>query len=146
MNPALIIIAIFLISQDSREKPALPTIPSIIGKLGNSTSKNPVYFDTFQMELLLDRLHNMTNTMEKINRLNNLKNVPMNKSNYIDRIQESLDATRGLLYNSKSTKQIDSLTKSLSTVKKFGDMKGLMANIEPILSMLSNQEDNQNNE
>jgi hypothetical protein len=57
-----------------------------------------------------------------------------------------LDAVRGLLYSKKSTKQIDTLSKSLSTVKKFGDMKGLMANMEPILSMLSNQDDEQSNE
>ncbi|MDD4565460.1 MAG: hypothetical protein PHE79_08335 [Eubacteriales bacterium] len=146
MNPALILIAIFFMSQDAHGKPALPILPPKLGKLGNLANKNPVYFDTFQMELLLDRLHNMTNTLEKINHLNQLKSVPLNKSNYIDRIQESLNAVRGLLYNSKSTKQIDSISKSLSTVKKFGDMKGLMSNMEPILSMLSNQEDDQNDE
>jgi hypothetical protein len=144
MNPALILIAILFLSQDSFGKPTSPFLPSTVGKLGNPANKGPIYFDTFHMELLLDQLHNMTNTLEKINHLNQLRSVPLNKSNSIDRIQESLDAVRGLLYNSKQTKQIDSISKTLTTVKKFGDMKGLMSNMEPILSMLSNEEDNQN--
>ncbi|HHU18200.1 MAG: hypothetical protein ACOX4V_05380 [Anaerovoracaceae bacterium] len=145
MNPALILLAILFMSQNSHGKPGFPLLPPTM-KLGLPANKNPVYFDTFHMELLLDRLHNLTDTLEKINHLNNLRSVPINKNNYIDRIQESLDAVRGLLYSKKSTKQIDTLSKSLSTVKKFGDMKGLMANMEPILSMLSNQDDEQSNE
>lgn len=145
MNPALILIAILFMSQTPQGKSAFPSLPPAM-KLGLPAAKSPVYFDTFQMELLLDRLHNMINALEKINHLNQLRSVPVNKSNYIDRIQESLDAVRGLLYSKKSTKQIDTLSKSLSTVKKFGDIKGLMANMEPILSMLSTHDDEQGNE
>ncbi len=142
MNPALIPIILLLMSQGSQEKRSSPLAPRTVGKSGIPQIKDPTYFNTFQMELILDKLHNMTNTLEKINHLNQLKGVPMDKSNSIERIQESLDAVRGLLYNSKSTRQIDSLSKTLSGVQRLGDMKGLMSNMEPILSLLSENSNN----
>ena len=141
MNPALILVAIMFLSQSSGKSPLSLLPPSRIGKLGIPPIKDPGYFDTFRMELLLDRLHNMTDTLEKVNHLNQMRSVPLNKDNSIDRIQESLDAVRGLLYTNKSTKQIDSLSNTLSGVKKIGDMQGIMTNMAPILSMLSNQND-----
>ncbi|MBR0597633.1 hypothetical protein [Sinanaerobacter chloroacetimidivorans] len=99
------------------------------------------FFDTFKMELLLDRLHTMTNTLEKVNHLNQMRNVPLSKDNAIDRIQESLDAARGFLYDSKSTKKLDTIASTLTGVKKLGDIENLMGNIGPILSMLSREDD-----
>ncbi len=140
MNPALILAAVLFLSQNKGITPfKLP--PTVAGKAGIPPIKDPGYFDTFQMEMLLDRLHNMTNTLEKVNHLNQMKSVPLSRNNSIDRIQESLDAVKGLLYANKSTKHIDSLTNTLSNVKQLGDMQGLMTNMGPILSMLSNKND-----
>jgi len=141
MNPALILAAVLFLSQNQGKSPLRLPPPPAIGKLGIPAIKDPGYFDTFKMELLLDRLHSMTSTLEKVNHLNQLKSVPMNKSNSIDRIQESLDAVRGLLYTNKNTKHIDSLADTLSNVKQIGDMQGIMTNMGPILSMLSNKND-----
>lgn len=141
MNPAMILAAVLFLSQSKGGLPLrLPGAPSA-GKLGIPQIKDPGYFDTFRMELLLDRLHNMTDTLEKVNHLNQVRSVPLNSSNSIDRVQESLDAVKGLLYANKSTKNIDSLSNTLSNVKQLGDMKGLMTNMGPILSMLSNKND-----
>ena len=143
MNPALIVAAVLFLSQNQGKLPfklPLPP-PSAIGKLGIPAIKDPGYFDTFKMELLLDRLHSMTSTLEKVNHLNQMRSVPLNKSNSIDRVQESLDAVKGLLYTNKSSKPIDSLSDTLSNVKQLGDMQGLMTNMAPILSMLSNKND-----
>ena len=149
MNPALIVIVILLLSQGSGGKGLSGILPpSGISKLGISPGKlgipplkDPGYFDTFRMELLLDRLHNLTQTLEKINHLNQMSGVPLNRDNSIDRIQESLEAVRGLLSSNKSTKQIDKLSNTLSGVKKIGDMQGIMTNMGPILSMLSHEND-----
>jgi len=142
MNPALILAVLFFISQGKgKAKPFRLPPPPVIGKAGVPAIKDPGYFDTFRMELLLDRLHNLTNTLEKVNHLNQLKNVPMTRSNSIDRIQESLEAVKGFLYTNKSTKKIDSLSNTLSNVKQIGDMQGIMTNMAPILSMLSNKND-----
>lgn len=155
MNPALIGIIIYLLTQGSGKglgglfpssgigKLSLPSINRGVSsaRLGIPTLKDPGYFDTFRMELLLDRLHNMTQTLEKVNHLNQMRGVPMNRDNSIDRIQESLEAVRGLLYSNKSTKQIDKLSNTLSGVKRIGDMQGIMTNMGPILSMLSNEND-----
>lgn len=155
MNPALIGIIIFLLSQGSGKGLGGILPSSGLGKLGISPGKlgissgslgipglkDPGYFDTFRMELLLDRLHNLTQTLEKVNHLNQMRGVPLNRDNSIDRIQESLEAVRGLLYTNKSTKQIDKLSNTLSGVKRIGDMQGIMTNMGPILSMLSNEND-----
>lgn len=140
MNPALILAAVLYLSNQGKTPFRLPPPPTA-GKLGIPAIKDPGYFDTFKMELLLDRLHNMTNTLEKVNHLNQLKAVPLTRSNSIDRVQESLDAVKGLLYTNKSTKNIDSLANTLSNVKQLGDMQGIMTNMAPILSMLSNKND-----
>ena len=140
MNPALILAAVLFLSQNQGKVPfQLP--PPSAGKLGIPQIKDPGYFDTFRMELLLDRLHNMTNTLEKVNHLNQLRSVPINRSNSIDRIQESLDAVKGMLSANKPAKHIDSLSNTLSNVKQIGDMQGIMTNMGPILSMLSNKND-----
>lgn len=143
MNPALILAAVLFLSQNKENSPLplrLPP-PPIAGKLGIPSIKDPGYFDTFRMEMLLDRLHNMTNTLERVNRLNQMKGVPFTRENSIDRIQESLDAVKGFLYTNKSTKNIDNLANTLSNVKQLGDLQGIMTNMGPILSMLSNKND-----
>lgn len=141
MNPALIAAAVLFLTQNQGKSNFRLPPPPITGKLGIPAIKDLEYFDTFRMELLLDRLHNMTNTLERINHLNQLKATPMTRSNSIDRIQESLDAVKGLLYTNKDTKQIDSISDTLSNVRQLGDMQGIMTNMAPILSMLSNKND-----
>lgn len=141
MHPALILAAVLYLSQNKGNTPFRLPPPAVIGKSGIPPIKDPGYFDTFRMELLLDRLHNMTNTLEKVNHLNRMKSVPLSRNNSIDRVQESLEAVKGLLYANKSTKHIDSLANTLSNVKQLGDMQGLMTNMAPILSMLSNKND-----
>lgn len=141
MNPALILVALLFLSQNQGKMPFRLPLPPVTGKLGIPPIKDPGYFDTFRMEMLLDHLRNMTNTLEKVNHLNQLRSVPINRSNSIDRIQESLEAVKGLLYANKSTQKLDSITNTLSSVKQIGDMQNIMTNMGPILSMLSNKND-----
>jgi hypothetical protein len=146
MNPALIVAAVLFLSNQGKLPfnllpPAIGKMGIPLGKMGIPPIKDPGYFDTFRMELLLDRLRSMTTTLERVNHLNQLKGVPINRSNSIDRVQESLDAVKGLLYANKNTKHIDNLANTLSNVKQLGDMQGLMTNMGPILSMLSNKND-----
>lgn len=141
MHPTLILAALLFLSQNQGKTPFRLPPPPVMGKLGIPSIKDPGYFDTFRMEMLLDRLHNMSNTLEKVNHLNRMKSVPMNRENSIDRIQESLEAVKGLLYTNKSNKKIDSLASTLSGVKQLGDMQNIMTNMGPLLSMLSNKND-----
>lgn len=141
MNPALILAAVLFLSQNNGKLPFRLPPPSSLSRSGIPPIKDPGYFDTFRMEMLLDRLRNMTSTLEKVNHLNQMRNIPLNKDNSIDRIQESLEAVKGLLYANKSTKSIDNLSSTLSNVKQLGDMQGIMTNMAPILSMLSTKND-----
>ena len=141
MNPALIMAAVLYLSKNNGNP--LLRLPSLssLSRSGIPSIKDFGYFDTFRMEMLLDRLHSMTNTLEKVNHLNQMKSIPLSKDNSIDRIQESLEAVKGLLYANKSAKPIDNLSNTLSNVKQLGDMQGLMTNMGPIFSMLSNKND-----
>jgi hypothetical protein len=132
MNPALILAALLFLSRGNAPLRLPPRAASV---------KNPTYFDTFRLEMLLDRLHSMTDALEKVNHLNRLKNVPMTRGHSLDRIQESLEAVRSLLYTSKSSKKLDTISGALSGLKQLGDIPNIMTNIGPILSILSNRSD-----
>ena len=142
MNPIPILAAIYIFSNQGKPlrhiKP--PRKPHYVGKM--NFPKGPAYIDTFKMELLVDRLNSMTSTLEKVNHLNQMRNIPMTRSNSIDRIQESLDAVRGFISNNKTGKKLDTLSHTLNGVKRFGDMEGLMSTMGPMLSMLTSQSEN----
>lgn len=98
----------------------------------------PAYYDTFRMELLLDRLHAITDALEKLNHLNQIKSLPPTRENSIARIQDSVDAAKGFLADSKSEKQLSTLSNTISGLKQFGDMEQMISTFGPmIMSMLS---------
>lgn len=135
MNPVIILILIFVFGNlPGRKGPILPPIRKFPPPM------RPSYIDTFRIELLLDRLHSMTNALEKVNHLNQMQKVPSGKgpAPSMDRIQESLEAVKGFLADGKSSQQVDSLSNTLSGVKNFSNMEQLMTTMGPILSMLKN--------
>ena len=138
MNPAIMLTAVLLLSNNRGPFKRMPLPFS--GNL-KFPGLGPAYIDTFKMELVLDKLHTVTNSLEKVNHLNQMRNVPLTKDNSIHRIQESVDAVRTLLADHKGGKQLDTISSTLSGVKKIGDMEGMMSSLGPILSMLSNQSD-----
>ncbi|MGI6733974.1 MAG: hypothetical protein ACOX4J_07395 [Anaerovoracaceae bacterium] len=137
MNPGLILILILVLGNTGGRHNLppphirLPRIP-----------KGPAYIDTFKMELMLDRLRAMTNAIDKINHLTQIQKVPepKSKSSTIDRVQESLEAVKGFLSDEKSSRQVDTLSNTLSSVKKLGDLDDLMATLGPLLSMMKDSD------
>lgn len=149
MNPVILLIAILFLGNPGTRRNVSRTLGQTIRKYqGRPRVRMPMpplavpgYIDTFKMELLLDRLRNMTYALEKINTLNQKQRVPVPKDSplpVVDRVSDSLDAVKGFLADGKSSKQIDSLSGALSSVKKLGDMEQLMSTFGPILSMLTN--------
>ncbi len=65
MNPALIMAAVLFLSQNQGKSPLRLPPPNSISKLRIPAIKDPGYFDTFRMEMLLDRLHSMTSTLKR---------------------------------------------------------------------------------
>ncbi|WP_324822363.1 hypothetical protein [Sinanaerobacter sp. ZZT-01] len=141
MNPLLLLIVFLIFSSGGKSnlksKPYI-NIPSIQKSFLSPFSIS--YFDTFKMELLLDRLRAITDALDKINHLNQMRTLPPSKENSINRIQESLDAAKGFLVDTKAEKKIDTLSNTISGVKQFQNMEGLLSNLGPILSMLNNNE------
>lgn len=139
MNPLVMLAVYFVLSNQGNSLGYRK--PLQIGKLGIPPI-GPSYFDTFKMELLVDRLHTMTDTLEKVNHLNQMRNIPFTRNNSLDRVQESVEAVRGLLAEQKAAKKLDKLSTTISGVKRLGDMQGLMSTMGPMLTMLTNQNDN----
>ncbi len=140
MNPALILILILALGPaGGKHKAPLPHIrpPRL--------PKGPAYIDTFKMEMTLDRLQNMTNAIEKINHLNQVQRVPERKGKLptIDRVQESLEAVQGFLADGKPSRQVDTISNTLSGVKNLGNLGNLdemMSAMGPVLAMMKNAE------
>ncbi len=135
MNPALILILILALGPASgKHKSPLPHIrpPRL--------PKGPAYIDTFKMEMALDRLQTMTNAIEKINHLNQAQRVPQPKGKLpsIDRVQESLEAVKGFLADGKPSRQVDTLSNTLSGVKNLGNLDEMMSTMGPVLAMMKN--------
>jgi hypothetical protein len=137
MNPGLILILILVLGP-AGGKHKFPPPPVRLPRI----PKRPTYIDTFKMELALDRLRAMTNAIDKINHLNQIQQVPEPKGKFatIDRMQDSLDAVRGFLSDGKPSRQVDTLSNTLSSVKKLGNLDELMATMGPFLSMLKDSE------
>lgn len=136
MNPITLLTLLFVLGKPSGGKGILPSSFKV-PRLPVRSS----YIDTFKMELLLDRLHSMTNTLEKVNHLNQMKRIPgRQKGPNIDQLQESLDVVKGFLADSKTGRKVENLSNTINGAKKLTDMEDLMQSMGPILSMLkSNQ-------
>ena len=74
--------------------------------------------------------------------MNQAQRVPEPKSKFstIDRVQDSLEAVKGFLADEKSSRQVDTLSNTLSGVKKLGNLDDLMATLGPLLSMMKDPE------
>jgi len=137
MNPGLILLLILLLGPAGGKQKLSPPhirLPKI--------PKGPGYIDTFKMELMLDRLRAMTNAIDIINHLNQAQRVPEPKGKFstIDKLQDSLEAVKGFLADEKSGRQVDTLSNTLSGVKKLGNLDDLMATLGPLLSMMKDPE------
>ncbi|WP_206459777.1 hypothetical protein [Anaerovorax sp. IOR16] len=145
MNPLLLLIVFLIFSNGGKSSlkgnPYI-NIPSISKSFLSPFSIT--YFDTFKMELLLDRLKAITEALDKINHLNQMRTLPPSKENSMNRIQESLDAAKGFLADTKAEKKIDTLSNTISGVKQFQNMESLISNMGPILSMLNSNNENDN--
>ena len=136
MNPILLLVVILILSNNNKHNTYIPR-----GLFHSSRSSVPFmrlsYFDTFKMELLLDRLHAMTEALEKLNHLRQIQSLPPSKENTMVRIQDSLDAAKGFLADTKAAKQLDTISDTFSGVRQLGDMDQLISSMGPILSMLT---------
>lgn len=130
MNPVLILILILVLANN--------TSSPIFKK-----KQSPLdILDTFKVELLLDRLRILTNSLEKINHVRQVSEQPIPQGGTMDRMHESLDLVRDLLVDRKEGKQLNTISNTLASVKQFGGIENLIATLGPILSMLSNNDEN----
>lgn len=137
MNPLLIVILILIFSNNrkgrSYTQSSIPFSSSSLLPPGFRLD----YFDTFKMELLLDRMKAITEALEKINHLRQMQNLPATKETSMNRIQDSVDAAKGFLADTKAADQLTTISDTLSGVKQLGDMSGLISSMGPLLSMLT---------
>lgn len=139
MNPLLILIVFLIASGGDRSSafmpgprpglrfPAPPHFPSLRGG----------YFDTFRMELLLDRMRTLTEALEKVNHLRQIEKLPPTKESSLSKIQDSVDAARGFLADTKAADRLDTLSQTISGARQLGADSELISSLAPLLSMLS---------
>ncbi|WP_130861056.1 hypothetical protein [Bacilliculturomica massiliensis] len=140
MNPLLLLIVILIFSNNGRGRGPHPGGAFPLARQFNAPHID--YFDTFKMELLLDRLRAITDALDKLNHLRQMQNLPPSRENSMNRIQDSVDAAKGFLADTKAAGQLDTISDTLSGVKQLGDMSGLISSMGPILSMLTAGNDN----
>lgn len=141
MNPLLLLIIILIFSNNGKNHSYIPSSPISLGR----SILPPIhldYFDTFKMELLLDRLRTITEALDKLNHLRQIQSLPPSKETSMNKIQDSVDAAKGFLADTKAGSHLDTISDTLSGVKQLGDMSGLLSSMGPILAMLTSANDN----
>ena len=137
MNPLLLLIVILILGNNGKSHGYIPGASSLKLRRSLFSGFNLDYFDTFKMELLLDRMRTITEAMEKLNHLRQIQKLPPAKGASMEKIQDSVDAAKGFLADTKAANQLDTISDTLSSVKQLGDMSGLISSMGPLLSMLT---------
>lgn len=142
MNPLLLLIVVLILSGgdkrhgsmtglgQGRRFPAPPPLPRFD------------YFDTFHMELLLDRMRTLTEALEKVNHLRQIDKLPPTRESSLNKIQDSVDAARGFLADTKAGDRLENVSRTLSGAKQLGDAGNLLSSVAPLLSLLSSSANN----
>jgi hypothetical protein len=139
MNPATALALIIILGNKGvKGLPPTPAFPAL-GKL--RLPMGPNYIDTFKIEMMLDRLHAVTNTLEQVNHLHQIQKLPPSKVPSIDRIQDSLNSVKTFLADGKTSRKVDNLSNTISGVKKLGNMEEIINTLGPVLSALSNSDE-----
>lgn len=141
MNPLLLLIVVLIFSTGGKGHGYIPGARTGIGRSLIPPLRLD-YFDTFKMELLLDRMRTLTEALEKVNHLRQMQKLPPSKETSMNKIQDSVDAARGFLADTKASDPLDTISDTLSGMKQLGDMSGILSSMGPILSMLTSANDN----
>ena len=123
MHPLLLLALVFSIKNGVSKVPyvwQLPSLPSY-----------PTYFDTFQMELVLDKLKTLTVAMEKMNQLKRSQPVALEMGSMLERLGTSLEVAKAFLADTEVESKLDQIVGMLEVVKDFGDPKDILSMVEP---------------
>lgn len=100
----------------------------------------PPYFDTFQMELMIDKLNDAVGVLEKINKINQLSMEPFTSKNTVHKIKQSVDSLKEIVPEGHIYDKLDSVSSVINTFSQFGNIQNLTKTLSPMLKMLSNPE------
>ncbi len=67
MNPLILLVLAFVLKERIPRRS--------VGSFVREALEEPLYFDTFRMEMILDRLRMLTEMMEKVNRLSQVSQL-----------------------------------------------------------------------
>ena len=103
------------------------------------------YFDTFKMEMLVDKLQVAINTLDKVNRLSQIMhepralNAPAQPVNADD--SDSSPTAFPALFNNLNLSGLTQLAPLINQLGNLGDFKNISQNLGPIINMLSNAQE-----
>lgn len=137
MNPLLLLIVVLIFSGGDRRHGSVTSSGAVRRFPAPPPLPRFEYFDTFHMELLLDRMRTLTEALEKVNHLRQIDRLPPTKESSLHKIQDSVDAARGFLADTKAGDQLETFSRTLSGAKQLGDAGNLLSSVAPLLSLLS---------
>ena len=141
MHPLLVLVILFSVKNGIRRPsdrvyiwklPALPGISRL--SFPKPEDINLTYFDTFRMELFLDRMRNLTEGLEALNRLRQYGTVDTDAAGIVNRLEASLLAAKKFLADTRVETQIDQLSNIVETVRNLGNPEDWMEAMGPLLS------------
>lgn len=98
---------------------------------------SPAYFDTFRMEMMLDRMRTITDALDKMNHLRQIDRAAVDRAGAVERIGESLEVAKAFLADTKAERKIDTLSGIVAAAQQFTDPDSLMQNAGSLLSAFS---------
>jgi len=137
MHPLLLLALLFAL-RNGRANSGYIWRPPVLPRL---SMPFPTYFDTFRMEMMLDKMRTLTDALDKVNHLRQIDQSAAGRSNAMERIGESLEVAKAFLADTKAERKIDQMAGAVDTLRQVSDPSGWMAAAGPLLSGLGNLKD-----
>lgn len=132
MHPLLLLTLLFVLKSRAENSSYLwrpPALPRLFPPF-------PTYFDTFRMELMLDKMRTLTDALDKVNHLRQIDQTASKQDSKMERIGESLEVAKAFLADSKSQRNLQRLTQATETLRRIGEPSEWIAAAGSLLSHL----------
>lgn len=75
---------------------------------------------------MIDKLSGALGVMKKVNQLSEIKKVTSSKQNNLDNVQEAFSIFKNVFSDTSNSEKIDTLENTISTIKKFSEVKKVL--------------------
>lgn len=94
----------------------------------------PNYYDTFTLEQIAGKLNFAISALDRINHLNELAHIPLERGNITNTLEDSIHTVKPLLASGRTLHQLENVESVMSNVKKISDLHTAMETLAPMIS------------